>query len=88
MDFYLSRSSKMYGGAYSLTSYLPSAPPPSEVLLTWWYWGNENDLHVNLSATDGQKLEVKLGKKLDFGEAVNLTTGEIHKVETAPRLNA
>ncbi len=87
MDFFfLSRNCRSYGGAYCLTSYLPKASPKGEVIMSWWYWGSEQDLTLNLSREDAEKLEAKGGRKLEFGEALNLTTGEVFNVENAPRL--
>jgi hypothetical protein len=88
VTFYLSRNTAVYSGGYTLTTYLPKAPPATQSLLSWWFWAAESDLSIPLSAEDAHKIEAKIGRPLELGEAVNLTTGDSIRIENAPKLES
>jgi hypothetical protein len=86
ITFYIVRNPMaLYGGTYALASYVPKKN--SHGTPCWWFYSNDpSDFTAHLHSEDLEKVVKKLGKEVEPGTCVNLTTGEITRLEDAVEL--
>lgn len=86
ITFYLSRNPmSLYDGSYKVTSYVPKRHDHGAPC--WWYYPNTaKDFTLCLRSEDIDAILKKLGKEVEPGTCVNLTTGDVVRLEDAPKL--
>lgn len=89
MQLYLVRNTQQCGGGYTLCNYIPYAPSENDTFLCWWFYGHDRIKHafsIVMHSNDAEHMVLASGQKLDYGQCLNLTTGQLTDIQNAPKL--